>query len=83
MTLGSRLAAARSLVLENFGYKFASLAISVTLFMVFRGAGAVQRSVDVPITEQVYRVLHEGRPIAEALKNLMTRSQKEELWGIR
>ncbi|TAK30521.1 MAG: YbbR-like domain-containing protein [Myxococcaceae bacterium] len=50
MNLGSRLAAARALVLENFGYKFASLAISVTLFMVFRGAGAVQRSVDVPIT---------------------------------
>jgi hypothetical protein len=50
MSLGSRLASARALVLENFGYKFASLAISVTLFMVFRGAGTVQRSVDVPIT---------------------------------
>ena len=39
--------------------------------------------VDVPITEQVYHVLHEGRPILDALKTLLYRSQKEELWGIR
>ena len=50
MSLASRLASARDLVVENFAYKLASLVISVTLFMVFRGAGAVQRSVDVPIT---------------------------------
>jgi len=43
VNIGSRLAAARALVLENFGYKFASLAISVTLFMVFRGAGYFHR----------------------------------------
>lgn len=39
--------------------------------------------VDVPITEQVYRVLHEGKPLLEAMKSLMTRAQKEELWGFR
>ena len=44
MSVSSRLAAARALVFENFGYKAASLVISVTLFMVFRGAGAVQRA---------------------------------------
>lgn len=50
MSLASRLLSLRALVRENLPYKVASLAISVTLFMVFRGAGAVQRSVDVPIT---------------------------------
>jgi hypothetical protein len=50
VSLGSRLTAARALVFENFGYKAVSLVIAVTLFMVFRGAGAVQRTVDVPLT---------------------------------
>lgn len=44
---------------------------------------AQARGVDVPITEQVYRVLHEGRPLLEAMRELMTRAQKEELWGFR
>jgi glycerol-3-phosphate dehydrogenase (NAD(P)+) len=39
--------------------------------------------VDAPITEQVYAVLHEGRPLMEAMKKLLTRAQKEELWGMR
>ncbi len=45
-----RRAPLRSLLLDNLGYKIASLVIAVTLFTVFRGAGAVQRSIDVPIT---------------------------------
>ncbi|MBX3208776.1 MAG: NAD(P)-dependent glycerol-3-phosphate dehydrogenase [Labilithrix sp.] len=44
---------------------------------------AQRHGVDVPITEQVYRVLHEGRPLLDAMKQLMTRDQKDELWGIR
>lgn len=44
---------------------------------------AKKLGVDVPITEQVYYVLHEGRPLMEAMKQLMTRAQKEELWGMR
>lgn len=44
---------------------------------------ARKHGVDLPITEQVYHVLHEGRPLLDAMKNLVTRSQKEELWGIR
>lgn len=44
---------------------------------------AQKHGVDVPITEQVYRVLHEGLPLLEAMKTLMTRAQKEELWGLR
>lgn len=43
---------------------------------------AKKLGVDVPITEQVYYVLHEGRPLMEAMKQLLTREQKEELWGL-
>jgi glycerol-3-phosphate dehydrogenase (NAD(P)+) len=38
--------------------------------------------VDMPITENVYHVLHAGRPLAEALQILLKRSFKEELVGI-
>lgn len=44
---------------------------------------AQKYDVDAPITEQVYHVLHAGRPLLEAMRQLLTRSQKEELWGIR
>lgn len=43
---------------------------------------AQRLGVDVPITEQVYRVLHEGRPLLDAMKHLMTRTTKSELWGL-
>ena len=44
---------------------------------------AQARGVDMPITEQVYHVLHQGRPLLEALKMLVTRDFKDELVGIR
>ena len=44
---------------------------------------AKKLGIDAPITEQVHAVLYEGRPLLEALKQLMTRAQKDELWGIR
>lgn len=37
--------------------------------------------VEMPITEQVYRTLFEGKPPAEAMKELMTRASKIEDWG--
>ncbi len=39
--------------------------------------------VDMPITEQVYHVLHRGRPLLEAARALMERGSKEELVGMR
>jgi glycerol-3-phosphate dehydrogenase (NAD(P)+) len=39
--------------------------------------------VDMPITEQIFHVLHRGRPLAEAVRLLLTRESKEELLGIR
>jgi len=44
---------------------------------------AQRLGVEMPITEQVYHVLHEDRPLLEAMKMLLTRAMKEELWGIR
>jgi glycerol-3-phosphate dehydrogenase (NAD(P)+) len=44
---------------------------------------AKEKGVDVPITEQVYYVLHEGRTLFDAMKQLLTRAQKHELWGFR
>lgn len=40
---------------------------------------AKKLNVDAPITEQVYAVLYEGRPIGDAVKALMTREAKPEL----
>ncbi len=39
--------------------------------------------IDAPIVEQVYQVLHEKRPLIEALTLLMNREHKEELRGIK
>ena len=52
-------------------------------YLTSKAAFALARKhgVEVPITEQVYHVLHEGRPLLEAMKQLVTRSQKDELWG--
>jgi glycerol-3-phosphate dehydrogenase (NAD(P)+) len=44
---------------------------------------AQREGVDMPISEQVYRVLHEDRPLTEAADELMGRSFKDELYGIR
>jgi glycerol-3-phosphate dehydrogenase (NAD(P)+) len=44
---------------------------------------ACARGADMPITEQVYHVLHHGRPLLDAMKLLVTRAKKEELEGIR
>ena len=39
-------------------------------------------NVDMPITEQVYQVLHHGRPLTDAMHQLMARETKDELLGI-
>lgn len=44
---------------------------------------AQKRGVDMPITEQVFHVLHRGRSLHDALRVLMARSYKDELHGIR
>lgn len=41
-----------------------------------------RQGVEMPITEQVFHVLHEGRPLADAVQRLVTRDFKDELQGI-
>jgi glycerol-3-phosphate dehydrogenase (NAD(P)+) len=43
---------------------------------------AKKLGVDMPITDQVYHVLHRGRPLLDALRMLVTRAHKDELFGI-
>ena len=43
---------------------------------------AQKLGVEAPITENVYHVLHRGRPIAEAVTILMERAYRDELDGI-
>jgi len=43
---------------------------------------AQKLGVEAPITENVYHVLHRGRPIAEAVRILMERAYRDELDGI-
>lgn len=50
---------------------------------VFTTNAAIQlaraRQVEMPITEQMYAVLHDGKPPRDAIQELMTRSFKSEL----
>ena len=43
---------------------------------------AQKLGVEMPITEQVYRVLHERQPLDRAMHVLMERAHKDELYGI-
>ena len=40
---------------------------------------AVREGVEMPILEQVYRILYEDKPCNDAVLSLLTRSQKEEM----
>ncbi len=44
---------------------------------------AQKLGVEMPITEQVYHVLHRRRPLLDALRMLLSREYKEELFGIK
>jgi glycerol-3-phosphate dehydrogenase (NAD(P)+) len=44
-------------------------------------AMAEKHAVEMPIAEQVYKVLFENKAPQEALADLMGRSLKEEIWG--
>jgi len=42
---------------------------------------AARRRVEMPISEQVYAILHEGRKPSDALRTLMLRDPKPEQWS--
>jgi glycerol-3-phosphate dehydrogenase len=39
------------------------------------------RSVEMPITEQMYEILQKGKSLREAIYALMSRSSKSEIFG--
>ena len=43
---------------------------------------AANLGVELPITEQIARVLFEGKPVREAVSSLMERDPKRELQGL-
>jgi glycerol-3-phosphate dehydrogenase (NAD(P)+) len=43
---------------------------------------AARRGVEMPITEQVFAVLYEGRGVGEAVEELMARPLKGEFDGV-
>jgi glycerol-3-phosphate dehydrogenase (NAD(P)+) len=78
-TLGKQLAAgvdpkqylaSRRSVAEGFSTSAAANALAQKL------------GVDMPITENVYEVLHRGRPLTDAVRMLLERTYKDELQGI-
>ena len=79
-TLGKRVAegidpaaylASQRAVAEGFSTSAAAYGLSQRL------------GVEMPITEQVYHVLHRRRPLLEAARALLERGHTEELHGIR
>ena len=38
-------------------------------------------NIEMPITEQTYKVLFEGIPAKDIVENLMTRKYNDEIWG--
>ena len=79
-TLGKQVAAG----VDPRGYLAAQRAVAEG-FLTSAAAWALarQRGVDMPITEQVYHVLHHGRPLGDAVQLLVSRDFGEELRGIR
>jgi glycerol-3-phosphate dehydrogenase (NAD(P)+) len=78
-TLGKQLAAgvdpkeylaSKRSVAEGFSTSAAAYALAQKL------------GVEMPITENVYHVLHQGRPLKQAVQMLLERSHKDELAGI-
>ncbi len=53
----------------------------------FTAAAAYELSrklgIEMPVTTEVYHVLHKARPLGEAVRRLLEREFKEELYGIR
>jgi glycerol-3-phosphate dehydrogenase (NAD(P)+) len=79
-TLGKRLAEG----VDPAAYLASQRAVAEGFSTAAAAYGLSQRlGVDMPITEQVYHVLHRGRPLLEAGRALLERAHKEELQGIR
>lgn len=74
-TLGIELAKGRSLAEIRTGTRMVAEGVNTTTAALDLARG---QGVEMPITEQMHKVLFEGRPPREALRDLMERSLKGE-----
>jgi len=63
----------RDEVVAQIGQEIEGVATAAVIHRLAQAHG-----VDMPITEQTYRILHEGLPPAEAVRNLLLREPKTE-----
>lgn len=75
-------ALARGLTLEAARAQLGQVAEGVTTVQTAREM-AMQHSVELPIADQLYQVLFEGKPPSQAIFELMQREVKHELEGMR
>jgi glycerol-3-phosphate dehydrogenase (NAD(P)+) len=55
-------------------------AVAEGVFTTTAAVGLAQaKSVEMPITQQMHAILHEGKPPREAIRELMARSAKSEV----
>jgi glycerol-3-phosphate dehydrogenase (NAD(P)+) len=78
-TLGLELAAGRSLEEALAARKTVTEGVATTRAALELAANL---GVELPITEQIARVLFEGKPVREAVSSLMERDPKSELHGL-
>ena len=78
-TLGLELAAGKSLEQALAERKTVTEGVTTTRAALELAANL---GVELPITEQIARVLFEGKPVGEAVSSLMERDPKHELHGL-
>jgi glycerol-3-phosphate dehydrogenase (NAD(P)+) len=78
-TLGKQVAAG----VDPQAYLASKRSVAEGFFTAAAGYALARKiGVDMPITENVYFVLHQGRPITDAVRILLERAYKDELTGI-
>ena len=78
-TLGLELAAGKSLEQALAERKTVTEGVTTTRAALELAADV---GVELPITEQIARVLFEGKPVREAVSSLMEREPRHELYGL-
>jgi len=66
----------RQQIVADIGQEIEGIVTAATLYRLATASG-----VDMPISEQVYRILYQGMAPAEAVDNLLLREPKAELMG--
>jgi glycerol-3-phosphate dehydrogenase (NAD(P)+) len=78
-TLGKQIAAGA----DPKAYLASKRSVAEGYYTADAAYGLAQKlGVEMPITENVYYVLHRGRPLPEAVRALLERAHKDELHGI-